>query len=48
MRIPPDGQGPSFLHTRDRRRIAQRVADAHRGLDDSSLLSFVSGSVVDG
>jgi hypothetical protein len=27
--------------------IAQRVADAHRGLDDASLLSFVSGSTVD-
>jgi hypothetical protein len=48
MRIPPDGEGPSFLHTRDRRRVAQRVADGHRGLDDSSLLAFVSGSVVDG
>jgi len=31
-----------------RRRIARRVADAHRGIDDSSLLAFVSGSVVDG
>jgi hypothetical protein len=28
--------------------IAQRVADAHRGLDDASLLSFVSGSTVEG
>jgi hypothetical protein len=27
--------------------IAQRVADAHRGIDDPSLLSFVSGSTVD-
>jgi hypothetical protein len=27
--------------------IAQRVADAHRGIDDASLLSFVSGSTVD-
>jgi hypothetical protein len=27
--------------------IAQRVADAHRGLDDGSLLSFVSGSTVE-
>jgi hypothetical protein len=26
--------------------IAQRVADAHRGIDDASLLSFVSGSTV--
>jgi hypothetical protein len=28
--------------------IAQRVADAHRGIDDASLLSLVSGSTVDG
>lgn len=28
--------------------LAQRVADAHRGIDDGSLLSFVSGSTVDG
>jgi hypothetical protein len=27
--------------------IAQRVADAHRGIDDNSLLSFVSGSTVE-
>jgi hypothetical protein len=27
--------------------IAQRVADAHRGIDDASLLSFVSGSTVE-
>ena len=27
--------------------LAQRVADAHRGIDDASLLSFVSGSTVD-
>jgi hypothetical protein len=31
-----------------RRAIAQRVADAHRGIDDASLLSFVSGSTVEG
>lgn len=48
MRVPPDSDGPSFRHTRDRRQLAQRVAEAHRGLDDSSLLAFVSGSVVDG
>jgi hypothetical protein len=30
-----------------RRAIAQRVADAHRGIDDASLLSFVSGSTVE-
>lgn len=35
-------------HGSERRRLAQRVADAHRGIDDSSLLAFVSGSVVDG
>lgn len=28
--------------------LAQRVADAHRGIDDVSLLSFVSGSTVEG
>lgn len=28
--------------------IAQRVADAPRGIDDASLLSFVSGSTVEG
>ena len=28
--------------------LAQRVADAHRGIDDTSLLSFVSGSTVEG
>lgn len=27
--------------------LAQRVADAHAGIDDASLLSFVSGSTVD-
>jgi len=27
--------------------IAQRVADAHRGIDDASLLAFVSGSTVE-
>jgi hypothetical protein len=32
---------------RQRVDIAQRVADAHRELDDGSLLSFVSGSTVD-
>ena len=48
MRVPPDTDGPSFLHTRDRRRLAQRVSDGHRGIDDSTLLTFLSGSVVDG
>lgn len=28
--------------------VAQRVTDAHRGIDDTSLLSFVSGSTVEG
>ena len=32
---------------RERLAIAQRVADAHRGIDDVSLLSFVSGSTVE-
>ena len=32
---------------RKRLQIAQRVADAHRGIDDESLLSFVSGSTVE-
>ena len=35
-------------HVSARHRLAQRVAEAHRGVDDSSLLAFVSGSVVDG
>jgi hypothetical protein len=40
---------PSLLSPKARQRvaIAQRVADAHRGIDDASLLSFVSGSTVD-
>lgn len=38
-----------MLNPESRRRvaIAQRVADAHRGIDDPSLQSFVSGSTVD-
>lgn len=44
----PGSSVPGFSHGSERRRLAQRVADAHRGLDDSSLLAFVSGSVVDG
>ncbi|MEN9627280.1 MAG: hypothetical protein RJA10_507 [Pseudomonadota bacterium] len=48
VRLPPDTDGPALLHTRDRRRLAQRVSDAHRGIDDSTLMCFVSGSVVDG
>ncbi len=40
---------PSSLGAAARRHlaIAQRVADAHRGIDDSSLLAFVSGSTVE-
>lgn len=40
---------PSALGAAARRHlaIAQLVADAHRGIDDASLLSFVSGSTVD-
>jgi hypothetical protein len=48
MKLTPDSGAPGFSHSSERRRLAQRVADGHRGLDDSSLLSFVSGSVVDG
>jgi hypothetical protein len=33
--------------SRIRLALAQRVADAHRGIDDASLLSFVSGSTVE-
>lgn len=46
--LNPASSLPGFSHGSERRRLAQRVADAHRGLDDSSLLAFVSGSVVDG
>lgn len=34
-------------HGERRIAIARRVADAHRGIDDASLTSFVSGSTVD-
>jgi hypothetical protein len=40
---PPTEPSPSNR----RRAIARRVADAHRGIDDASLLAFVSGSVVE-
>lgn len=46
--LNPTSPLPGFSHGSERRRLAQRVADAHRGLDDSSLLAYVSGSVVDG
>lgn len=46
--LNPNSSVPGFSHGSERRRLAQRVADAHRGLDDSSLLAFVSGSVVVG
>ncbi|MBK7061055.1 MAG: hypothetical protein IPH51_11305 [Rubrivivax sp.] len=48
MKHTPGSAAPSFAASNERRRLAQRVADAHRGIDDSTLLSFVSGSVVDG
>jgi hypothetical protein len=35
-------------HGRQRLAIARRVADAHRGIDDASLVSFISGSTVEG
>ena len=35
-------------HGQRRLDIARRVSDAHRGIDDASLLSFVSGSTVEG
>jgi len=38
----PDAHGETRLA------LARRVADAHRGIDASSLLSFVSGSTVEG
>jgi hypothetical protein len=34
-------------HAHHRRRLAQRVADAHRVFDDGTLLALVSGSVVE-
>ncbi len=48
MRASPDTPPPGFGPSHRRRRLAQRIAEAHRGLDDSTLLAFVSGSVVDG
>ena len=42
---------PSDIHDPEGQRrvaIAQRVADAHRGIDDASLLALVSGSTVEG
>lgn len=36
------------VHGRTRLAIARRVAEAHRGLDDASLFSFVAGSTVAG
>lgn len=47
MKLTSDSALPGHSAAHERRRIAQRVADGHRGLDDSSLLAFVSGSVVD-
>lgn len=48
MRATPEALAPSVAQVGLRRRLAQRVLDAHRGIDDSTLLSFLSGSVVDG
>lgn len=48
MRLTVDGPVPSVVHVGQRRRLAQRLLDAHRGIDDGSLLAFLSGSVVDG
>ena len=47
--MPPAPAHPPSLDEAARRHlaIAQRVADAHRGIDDASLLSFVSGSTVE-
>lgn len=45
MPTPDPGLNPAG---HQRVAIAQRVADAHRGIDDASLLSFVSGSTVEG
>lgn len=44
---PPAARPDLGAEGRLRLAIAQRVADAHRGIDDTSLLSFVSGSTVD-
>ncbi len=47
MRPLPDSPAPRLSHTDTRRALARRVADAHLGIDDASLLALVSGSVVD-
>lgn len=47
MRHPGDHAAPNLAAANLRRRIAARVADAHRALSDASLLSFVSGSTVE-
>lgn len=44
MPIDPTSLGAAARRHLD---LAQHVADAHRGLDDASLCSFVSGSTVD-
>lgn len=47
--MKPDPDRPAAAAAGARlRRLAQRLADAHRGLDDTSLLALVSGSTVDG
>lgn len=48
MKLTPDSDTPNFSHSSQRRRLAQRVADAHRNIDDGTLLAWVTGSVVEG
>lgn len=48
MRPDPDAAGAPVEAGARLRRLARRLCDAHRGLDDGSLLALVSGSTVDG
>ncbi len=45
--MPDPAPASSVQRSNLRRAIARRVADAHRGIDDASLLALVSGSVVE-
>jgi hypothetical protein len=47
MNTPTHPPSPDPSPSNRRRAIARRVADAHRGINDASLLAFVSGSVVE-
>jgi hypothetical protein len=47
MNAPNPQPPPEASPSNRRRAIARRVADAHRGIDDVSLLCFVSGSLVE-